>query len=125
MRCDERLAVSTELERRAVVLADQVAQPRLGKPDPRAKLGRVLEGPLELLGRGLSGVCYPHGRIHFLRVEERRRGGVDGAREEHEAFSEDIRRESDNARSMKRSGKDDRTARTEERCDRLRQCAQS
>ena len=44
---DQALAVRAELERLAVVLADQVTQPRLREPDPRAQL-RV-ERPLELL----------------------------------------------------------------------------
>jgi hypothetical protein len=38
MTSDKILAVSLELERLTVVLAYQVAQPRLRKPDARAQL---------------------------------------------------------------------------------------
>jgi hypothetical protein len=46
---DEVLPVPPELERLAVVLADQVAEPRLREPHARAQLRRQV--PLELLRR--------------------------------------------------------------------------
>ena len=60
VRGDEVLPVRLELERLAVVLADQVAQARLCKPDTCAQLG--VERPLELLRRSVDNV---RGRGHF------------------------------------------------------------
>ena len=104
MRGDERLPVRLELERLAVVLADEVAQAGLGETDARAQLGR--ERPFEFLGRGVDhvggrgwGVLPARGLVgsgvgREGRVEEGGGGGVDGAREEHEALGEDVGGES-------------------------------
>ena len=91
VRSNEYLPVTTELECLAVVLADQVAQPRLGEADPRAQLGRVLDGPLELLWCCVYSIQYPSGWFHRFQVKECGRAWVDRASEEHETFSKDIR----------------------------------
>ena len=53
MARDKDLPVPLELERLAVVLADQIAQARLREPDPRAEFGH--ERPFELFGYGVEG----------------------------------------------------------------------
>ena len=54
MARDEVLAIFLELERLAVVLADEVREPGFCKPDAREERGR--ERPFELFGRGVDGV---------------------------------------------------------------------
>ena len=100
MRGDEQLPVPTELKRCTVVLADQVTQSRLGEADPRAQLGRVLDGPLEFLWCRLCSVRYPSGWFHGFQMKECGRARVDGACEEHEALSKDIRRIAEKPRFM-------------------------
>lgn len=101
MARNEVLAVPLELQRLAVILADQVADPRLRKPYSNAQLRAEL--PLQLLGCRVDVVerrrgwfdRVAWGAIGFgvwgeLRMEEGGCGGVDGASEQHEAFSEDV-----------------------------------
>jgi hypothetical protein len=111
MARDKVLPIPLELERLAVVLANQITQSRLSKPDPDAKLGSEL--PFELL-RGsivqcaIKVGCRPGCRRSRLvarrfvgfgiwrkrGMEERWGGGIDRAREEHEPFGVYVSRKS-------------------------------
>lgn len=106
MARDKVLAISLELQSLAIVLANQIAQPRLSEADTRSKLSRQL--PFEFLGCSVDGVTgsrravgakAPRRLVGFgvgrkLSVEECWSRGVNGAGEEHQAFSEDISGES-------------------------------
>lgn len=96
---DKVLAEPFELQHLAVVLTDQVAQPRLGEPDGGAEVAREL--PLQLLGAGVDllarlVVLRPWFVLVTLcvrrqaRLEESGSGGVDGSGEAHEAFREHV-----------------------------------
>jgi hypothetical protein len=56
MRSDEHLSVSAELHRSTVILADEVTESSLGKPNANPQLGRVLKDPLKLLWGHVHGV---------------------------------------------------------------------
>lgn len=56
MARNEILAITFELQRLTVILANQVTQPGLRKPDPHAKLRRQL--PFKLLRRGVDRLMW-------------------------------------------------------------------
>ena len=97
--------VSLELKRLTIVLANQVRNACLGKPDACAQLrGEV---PLKFLGRGIEDFwrftvtvavtavvlwrLVGLGVWRELGFKEGRSGGVDGTCHQHETFSEDVR----------------------------------
>ena len=105
MARDEVLAVALELERLAVILADEVAQMRFREANCSAELR--IERPLELLWHCVNHVirrgrtrrrmrrCAARRLVRLGvrregRVEKGRGRGIDGAREEHQPLSEYI-----------------------------------
>ena len=105
MAGDEILAISFELQRLTVILANQIAQPRLCEPNADAQLRSEL--PLQFLRCCVDGERGRWGERFFpsrwlVRFGMRRERGVkqswsrrvDRPSEEHETFSENIRSES-------------------------------
>lgn len=66
MARDEHLPIPLKLKRLTVILADQVAQPRLREPNPRPQLRS--QHPLKFLRRRVEG------QLHLLAVGTLLRG---------------------------------------------------
>ena len=109
--------VSIELKRLTIVLANQVRNACLGKPNARAQLGG--EAPLKFLRRGIEDFwrfmvvvivtavmlwrLVGLGVRRELGFKEGRSGGVDRACHQHETFGEDICREAKDGVSVNAS----------------------
>ena len=102
---DPVTTIPLELKCLTIILADEVRNACLGKPDGRAQLGG--ETPLKFPGRRIKDLWWFTGAVivpavvswrlvgfcvwRELGLKEGRSGGVDGARHQHETFGEDIR----------------------------------